>query len=133
MAFGACPTERPDLDVPRIVEAFTDHRLDGSVSITGWSSGYPSVCVWFGSWLIGEPEDGWIELASPRMQSRDGTPTQYTSLLVGTGANEGLFALSQVTVTGSAFDFNGRIIRGGIDPVTDYSGVLVPGDLGDLR
>jgi hypothetical protein len=34
-----------------------------------------------------------------------------------------------VTVSGSVFDFSGRIVRGDVQQVTDYSGVLVPGDL----
>jgi hypothetical protein len=136
LAFGACPVDQPyDLGCgePRVVEPFTDPRLEGDVAITGWSGGYgASSVVWFGSWLIGDSEDGWVELASPRQHARDGTATQYTSLLVGTGVNEGLFALSQVTVTDGAFDFEGRIVRGDLPAMTDYSGVLVPGDLGAL-
>jgi hypothetical protein len=132
LAFGACPSDRPDLDVPRIVEPFTDQRLEGGVSITGWSSGDPSACVWFGSWLIGHSDDGWVEVASPRMVARDGTATQYTSVLVGTGVNDGLLAVSQVTVTEGLFDFDGRIVGGDIDAIRDYSGVIVPADLGVL-
>ena len=88
--------------------------------------------MWFSSWLIGDSDDGWVEVASPRLQSGHGTATQYTSVLVGTGVNEGLVAYSEVTVTGDGFDFDGRIVREDIHPLIDYSGAVVPGDLGEL-
>jgi hypothetical protein len=130
LAFGACPTDRPDLDAPRIIEPFTDPRLAGSVSITGWSTGYQaSSCVWFGSWLIGDSNRGWVEVASPRLQPGDGTSSHYTSLMVGIGDNDGLLALSEVAVAGQLFEFEGRITEGDVAQVTDYSGVVEPGDI----
>ena len=115
---------------PALLEAFTDARLDGEVAITGWSReiGETSV-LWLGSWLIGDGQAGWVEVASPRLQHRDGTPTQYTSVLVGTGANEGLSAISEVTVTGAVFDFQGRIVPGTMSVgVPDFAGVIRTGD-----
>ena len=85
--------------------------------------------LWLGSWLIGDAEVGWVEVASPRLLHRDGTPTQYTSVLVGTGANEGLSAISEVTVTGAVFDFQGRIVPGTMSVgVPDFAGVIRTGD-----
>lgn len=113
-----------------LVEPFTDARLDGDLAITGWSReiGETSV-LWLGSWLIGDEEAGWVEVASPRLQYRDGTPTQYTSVLVGTGANEGLSAVSEVTVTGAIFDFHGRIVPGNMSAgVPDFAGVIRTSD-----
>ncbi len=121
-------------DTPAVLEAFSDARLDGEVAITGWSReiGETSV-LWLGSWLIGDSADGWVEVASPRLQHRDGAPTQYTSVLVGTGANEGLSAVAEVTVTGSVFDFHGRIVPGSMQAgVPDFAGVIRTGDRAEL-
>jgi hypothetical protein len=136
LAFGPCEPDQPSVmgcGEPQVIEPFSDPRLEGDVAITGWWGGYdPSSAVWFGSWLIGDSDDGWVEVASPRLQSTDGTITQYTSVLVGTGVNEGLVAYSEVTVTGDLFDFHGRIEREDIHPIVDYSGVVLPGDLAEL-
>jgi hypothetical protein len=136
LAFGACEPDQPSVTgcgEPQVIEPFSDSRLEGSVAITGWWGGYEaSSTVWFGSWLIGDSDDGWVEVASPRLQSTDGTATQYTSVLVGTGVNTGHVAYSEVTVTGDVFDFDGRIVREDIYPIMDYSGVVLPGDLAEL-
>ena len=136
LAFGPCEPEQPYVmgcGEPQIIEPFSDQRLEGDVAITGWWGAYdPSSTVWFGSWLIGDSGDGWVEVASPRLHSADGTATQYTSVLVGTGVNEGLVAYSEVTVTGDVFDFDGRIVREDLHPTIDYSGAIVPGDLAEL-
>jgi len=136
LAFGACEPDKPYVmgcGEPQVIEPFSDPRLEGDVAITGWWGGYdPSSTVWHGSWLIGDSGDGWVEVASPRLQSTDGTVTHYTSVMVGTGVNEGLVAYSEVTMTGGVFDFDGRITREDIPPITDYSGAVVPGDLAEL-
>ena len=121
-------------NAPAVVEPFSDVRLDGDIAITGWSRDIGDTAVlWFGSWLIGDSDEGWIEVASPHLQHRDGTPTQYTSVLVGTGAYEGLHAVSEVTVSGADFDFEGHIVAGTIEPgVTDFSGVVMPGGIAEL-
>ncbi len=121
-------------NAPAFVEGFTDPRLDGDIAITGWTReiGETSV-LWLGSWLIGDERAGWVEVASPRLQHRDGTPTQYTSVLVGTGANEGLSAVSEVTVSGAVFDFHGRIVPGNMSAgVPDFAGVIRTGDITEL-
>ena len=117
-----------------VVEPFSDARLDGDVAITGRSRDIGDTAVlWIGSWLIGDSDEGWIEVASPRLLHRDGTPTQYTSVLVGTGANEGLSAVSEVTVTGAVFDFDGRIVPGSMQAsVPDFAGVITTGDVDEL-
>ena len=137
LAFGACEPDKPSImgcGEPRVVEPFSDPRLEGDVAITGWWGGYESTsAVWFGSWLIGDSGDGWVEVASPRLRSTDGTVTHYyTSVLVGTGVNQGLVAYSEVAVTGDVFDFDGRIVSEDIYPIVDFSGVVLPGDLAEL-
>jgi hypothetical protein len=120
---------------PAVLVPFSDSRLEGEVAITGWSSHVLGDSVlWFGSWLIGDSEAGWVETASPRLQHRDGSPTQYTSVLVGSGAHEGLFAVSEVTISGAAFDFAGHIVAGSADGLAtrDFSGVISQGDLAEL-
>jgi hypothetical protein len=117
-----------------VVEPFSDARLSGAGAITGWSRDIGDTAVlWVGSWLIGDADDGWVEVTSPRLQRRDETSTQYTSVLVGTGANEGLSAVAEVTVTGAIFEFDGHIVPGRMGPdVADYAGVISSGDLADL-
>lgn len=136
LAFGACEPGKPSVmgcGEPRVVEPSSGPRLEGDVAITGWWGGYdPSLAVWFESWLIGDSGDGWVEVASPRVQSTDGTVMHYTSVMVGTGVSEGLVAYSEVAVTGDVFDFDGLIVREDIYPITDYSGVVLPGDLSEL-
>lgn len=119
---------------PAVLVPFSDPRLDADVAITGWfrDIGDGSM-LWLGSWLIGDSDAGWVEVASPRLQHGDGTPTQYTSVLVGTGAYEGLHAVSEVTVSGADFDLDGHIVAGRLEPgVTDFSGVVTPGDTTEL-
>ena len=121
--------------MPAVLVPFSDPRLQGEVAITGWSSDVPGDSVlWLGSWLIGESGAGWVETATPRLQHRDGSPTHYTSVLVGTGAYEGLYAVSDVTVSGAAFDFAGHIVAGSFDGLAtrDFSGVISQGDLAEL-
>ena len=121
--------------VPAVLVPFSDSRLDGEVAITGWSSDVLGDSVlWLGSWLIGDSGAGWVETATPRLQHRDGSPTHYTSVLVGTGAYEGLYAVSDVTVSGAAFDFAGHIVAGSFDGLAtrDFSGIISEGDLAEL-
>ncbi len=123
-------------NAPTVLEAFSDPRLHGDVAITGWTHeiGDDSV-LWLGSWLVGDSDAGWVEVASPRLRHQNGIPTQYTSVLVGIGAYEGLHAVSQVTVSGADFDFEGLIVAGKIETTpgaTDFSGVIAPGDVTDL-
>ena len=41
--------------------------------------------------------------------------------------------LSEVTVSGADFDFEGHIVAGTPEPgVTDFSGVVMPGDIAEL-
>ena len=121
--------------VPAVLVPFSDSRLEGEVATTGWSSDILGDSVlWLGSWLIGDSGAGWVETATPRLQHRDGSPTHYTSVLVGTGAYEGLYAVSDVTVSGAAFDFAGHIVAGYADGLAtrDFSGVISRGDLAEL-
>ena len=129
-AFDAMCDVFDDCDTFGVLEPFTDARLQGDVTITGWSRDIGETSVlWLGSWLIGDEQAGWVEVASPRLQHRDGTPTQYASVLVGTGANEGLSAVSEVTVTGAVFDFHGRIVPGNMSAgVPDFAGVIRTSD-----
>ena len=120
---------------PAVLVPFSDSRLKGEVAITGWSSHVLGDSVlWLGSWLIGDSAAGWVETATPRLQRKDGSPTQYTSVLVGTGAYEGLYAVSDVTVSGALFDFDGRIVAGDVDGLAtrDFSGVITQGALAEL-
>ena len=122
-------------NAPAVLVPFSDTRLAGEVTITGWSSdSLGESAIWLGGWLIGDSDAGWVETASPRLQHVDGTPTQYTSLLVGTGAYEGLYAISEVTVSGAVFDFKGHIVAGRIDDIStiDFSGVITRGQRDDL-
>ena len=121
--------------VPAVLVPFSDSRLDGEVAITGWSSDVLGDSVlWLGSWLIGDSEAGWVETATPRLQHKDGSPSQYTSVLVGTGAHEGLYAVSEVTISGAVFDFARHIVAGYADGIAtrDFSGVITQGDLAEL-
>jgi hypothetical protein len=121
--------------VPAVLVPFSDSRLDGEVAITGWSSDVLGDSVlWLGSWLIRDSEAGWVETATPRLQHKDGSPSQYTSVLVGTGAHEGLYAVSEVTISGAVFDFAGHIVAGYADGIAtrDFSGVITQGDLAEL-
>lgn len=113
-----------------VLQPFSDPRLEGDVGITGrFRSIGDTSTLWLGSWYIGDADAGWVEVASPRLQHRDGTATQYTSVLVGTGRNAGLSAVSEVTVTGPYFDFDGRIVRGNMsNGATDFAGVIRTGD-----
>jgi len=120
---------------PAVLVPFSDSRLDGEVAITGSSSDVLGDSeLWLGSWLIGDSAAGWVETATPRMQHKDGSPSQYTSVLVGAGAHEGLYAVSAVTVSGEVFDFEGHIVAGHVDGIAtrDYSGVITHGDLAEL-
>ena len=121
-------------NAPAVLVAFSDPRLAGEVAITGSSRDIGDTSVlWLGAWLIGDSDAGWVEVASPRLQFKDGTPTQYTSVLSGTGAYEGSSAVSEVTVTGAVFDFRGYIVPGSMQrQVRDYSGVCVSHDLAEL-
>lgn len=109
-----------------VLEPFSDPRLEGDVGAEGrFRSIGDTSTLWIGSWFIGDADAGWVEVASPRLLHRDGTATQYTSVLVGTGRNAGLSAVSVVTVTGPYFDFDGRIVRGNMsNSATDYSEVI---------
>lgn len=120
---------------PTVLVPFSDSRLQGAVAVTGWSSDIPGDSVlWLGSWLIGDSAAGWVETATPRLQHEDGTPTQYASVLVGTGAYDGLYAVSEVSVSGAVFEFEGHIVAGYIDQpdTTDFSGVITHGELTEL-
>lgn len=121
---------------PGVLVPFSDRRLDADVAIIGWSRDFGDTSVlWLGSWLIGDSDAGWVEIASPRLQLTDGTPTQYASVLVGTGAYEGLHAVSEVTVSGAVFSFEGHIVAGKIETtpgVIDFSGVVTPGAIAEL-
>jgi len=127
----------PSCNAPAVLEAFSDPRLHGDVAITGWTRDIGDASVlWLGSWLIGDSDAGWVEVASPRLQQRDATPTQYTSVLVGTGAHEGFLAVSEVTVSGAEFAFDGHIVAGSVGTtpgMTDFSGVVVSGNVTDLE
>jgi hypothetical protein len=122
--------------MPAVLVPFSDARLQGEVAITGWSTDILGQSVlWLGGWLIGDSDAGWVETASPRLQHADVTPTHYTSVFVGTGAYDGLYTISEVTVSGPVFDFEGHIIAGDIDGKkhsADFSGVITLGDLDDL-
>lgn len=120
---------------PTVLVPFSDSRLQGAVAVTGWSTDILGDSVlWLGSWLIGDSAAGWVETATPRRQPRDGTPTHYTSVLVGTGAYDGLYAVSEVSVSGAVFEFQGQIVAGHIDQLdtTDFSGVITHGELTEL-
>jgi hypothetical protein len=137
LAFSTCDMVK-SLGVPcddvLVLVPFSDPRLNDEVAINGRISdhGGPSV-LWFGSWLIGDSRAGWVEVASPRLQYKDGTPTQYTSVLVGTGANEGLTAISEVTVSGAIFDFRGYFVPRPMRQVaSDFSGAIVSSQPTDL-
>jgi hypothetical protein len=120
---------------PAVLVPFSDSRLDGEVAITGSSSDVLGDSVlWLGSWLIGDSAAGWVETATPRLQHKGGSPRQYTSVLVGTGTHEGLYAVSDVTVSGAVFDFEGHIVAGYVDGLAtrDFSGVITQGNLTEL-
>jgi hypothetical protein len=133
LAFGACPDDQPyDLGCgePRIVEPFTDPRLEGGVAITGWSGGFDaSSVVWFGSWLIGD-FGRWLGRGGLAPPASEGWDSHAIHEPAGRNRRgQGPLRHLAGSVADGMFDFEGRIVRGDLHSVTDYSGVLVPGDL----
>ena len=121
---GSC--DMPIID-PAILVPFTDPRLNGNVSILGMTlDGLELPAdLWVGSFRIGNQGGHWQEMALPRLQHHDGTPTQLTSAFVGQGGYDGLIAISEVTVTGPVFAYHGWIVEGGIAGVPDWSEATV--------